>query len=287
MDWIQALILGIVQGLTEFLPVSSSGHLVLLQNLFGLKEPELLFDVCVHVGTLMAVGAVFQREIRNILVSLLRVMSLKRASGSWRTVYDQNEEIRIVILIIVGSIPTALLGLLFKDAVDTLFGSVGIVGWMLLVTGTVLWLTRKTAASGRSLNETAIRDALIIGLVQGLAIVPGISRSGSTIAVALFLGIDREIAGRFSFLLSIPAILGALVLSFDPALSHTTMQTEVILLGVFVSAMVGYGALKVLLRLVNKGRIYRFAGFRESELLCQIYLNNQFIAFNFPFHVLH
>ena len=259
MNWIQALILGIVQGLTEFLPVSSSGHLVLLQNLFGLKQPELLFDVSVHVGTLMAVGAVFQREIRNILVSLLRIASLKRASGSWRTLYDRNEEIRIVALIIAGSIPTALLGLLFKDAVDTVFGSVGIVGWMLLVTGTVLWLTRKTAASGRSLNETAIRDALIIGLVQGLAITPGISRSGSTIAVALFLGIDREIAGRFSFLLSIPAILGALVLSFDPSLSHTSMPTEVILLGVFVSAIVGYGALKALLRLVKKGRIYRFA----------------------------
>lgn len=259
MDWIQALILGIVQGLTEFLPVSSSGHLVLFQNLFGLKEPELLFDVCVHVGTLIAVLAVFQREIRNILMSLLRIASLKRASGRWRAVYDQNEEIRIVALIVVGSIPTALLGLLFKDAVDTIFGSVGIVGWMLLVTGTVLWLTRKTAASGRSLNKTAIKDALIIGLVQGLAIVPGISRSGSTIAVALFLGIDREIAGRFSFLLSIPAILGALVLSFDPSLSHTTIQTEVILLGVFASAIVGYGALKVLLRLVKKGRIYRFA----------------------------
>jgi len=259
MDWIQALILGIVQGLTEFLPVSSSGHLVLFQNLFGLKEPELLFDVCVHVGTLIAVLAVFQREIRNILMSLLRIASLKRASGRWRAVYDQNEEIRIVALIVVGSIPTALLGLLFKDAVDTVFGSVGIVGWMLLVTGTVLWLTRKTAASGRSLNKTAIKDALIIGLVQGLAIVPGISRSGSTIAVALFLGIDREIAGRFSFLLSIPAILGALVLSFDPSLSHTTIQTEVILLGVFASAIVGYGALKVLLRLVKKGRIYRFA----------------------------
>ena len=259
MDWLQALILGIVQGLTEFLPVSSSGHLVLFQNLFGLKEPELLFDVCVHVGTLIAVVAVFQREIRNILVSLLRIASLKRASGSWRALYDQNEEIRIVALIIAGSIPTALLGLLFKDVVDTVFGSVGIVGWMLLVTGTVLWLTRKTAASGRSLNKTAIRDALIIGLVQGLAIVPGISRSGSTIAVALFLGIDREIAGRFSFLLSIPAILGALVLSFDSSLSHTSMQTEVILLGVFVAAIVGYGALKVLLRLVKKGRIYRFA----------------------------
>ena len=259
MNWIQALILGIVQGLTEFLPVSSSGHLVLLQNLVGLKQPELLFDVSVHVGTLMAVGAVFQREIRNILVSLLRIASLKRASGSWRTLYDRNEEIRIVALIIAGSIPTALLGLLFKDAVDTVFGSVVIVGWMLLVTGTVLWLTRKTAASGRSLNETAIRDALIIGLVQGLAITPGISRSGSTIAVALFLGIDREIAGRFSFLLSIPAILGALVLSFDPSLSHTSMPTEVILLGVFVSAIVGYGALKALLRLVKKGRIYRFA----------------------------
>ena len=259
MDWIQALILGIVQGLTEFLPVSSSGHLVLLQNLFGLKAPELLFDVCVHVGTLIAVLAVFQREIRNILMSLLRIASLKRASGRWRVVYDQNEEIRIVALIIAGSIPTALLGLLFKDAVDTVFGSVGIVGWMLLVTGTVLWLTRKTAASGRSLNKTAIRDALIIGLVQGLAIVPGISRSGSTIAVALFLGIDREIAGRFSFLLSIPAILGALVLSFDPAVSHSAIQTEVILLGIFVSAIVGYGALKMLLRLVKKGHIYRFA----------------------------
>ncbi len=259
MDWIHAFILGIVQGLTEFLPVSSSGHLVLSQNLFGLKEPELLFDVSVHVGTLMAVVAVFQREIRNIIVSLLRIASLKKASGSWRAVYDQNEEIRIVALIIAGSIPTALLGLLFKDVVDTVFGSVGIVGWMLLVTGTVLWFTRKSAASGRPLNKTVIRDALIIGLVQGLAIVPGISRSGSTIAVALFLGVDREIAGRLSFLLSIPAILGALVLSFESSLSHTTIQTEVILLGVLVSATVGYGALKVLLRLVKKGRIYRFA----------------------------
>ena len=259
MDWIQALILGIIQGLTEFLPVSSSGHLVLLQNLFGLSEPELLFDASVHAGTLVAVLALFHREIRNILANLLRITSLKRVSGNWRALYRQNEEIRIATLIVAGSIPTAVLGLLFRNAADTIFGSVGIVGWMLLVTGTVLWFTRRVTVAGKSLKQIVIRDALIIGLVQGLAILPGISRSGSTIAVALFLGVERETAGRFSFLLSIPAILGALVLSFDPALSHSTIQPKVILLGAFVSAVVGYVALIALLRMVKKGRIYRFA----------------------------
>lgn len=259
MDWIQALILGIIQGLTEFLPVSSSGHLVLFQNFFGLKEPELLFDVSVHVATLIAVLAVFRREILNILVSLGRISSIAKRSGSWRAVYNRSEEIRIIILILAGSIPTAILGWWFKDAVDTLFGSLGIVGWMLLVTGTLLWLTRKVPAAGRSLRQTTIKDALIIGLVQGLAIVPGISRSGSTIAVALFLGVDREIAGRFSFLLSIPAIIGALVLSFNSSFLNTSIATEVILLGAFSAASVGYAALKVLLRLVENGSIYRFA----------------------------
>ena len=259
MEPLQSVILGIIQGLTEFLPVSSSGHLVLLQNLFGITEPELLFDISLHVGTLIAIFIVFYREIRNILQTLLRLPALIKSSESLKSLFADNEEIRIATLIIVGSIPTAILGLLFHKIVDQIFGSVWIVGIMLLVTGTLLWFTRKMSAEGRPLIKVNIRDALLIGLIQGLAIIPGISRSGSTISIALFLGINREIAGRYSFLLSIPAILGAMMLGLDSTIIQTDIPVRIILLGTVTAAIVGYMALKILLRLVKQGRLYYFA----------------------------
>ena len=251
MEPLHAAALGVIQGLTEFLPVSSSGHLVLLQHLFGLQEPEILFDISLHVGTLVAVCAVFFKEIRSILSALLRLPALVGQTGGIRGVLSENEEIRMMALIVVGSVPTALLGFGFHRIVDQIFGAVWVVGLMLLVTGTLLFATRGLKPSGRSTGAVRFRDALIIGLVQGLAILPGISRSGSTISVALFLGIDREFAGRFSFLLSIPAIFGALLLGIKDASANPDMTVGIILFGALIAAAVGYGALILLLRLVK------------------------------------
>lgn len=259
MDLFQSAVLGIIQGLTEFLPVSSSGHLVLSQNLFGLTEPELLFDICLHVGTLIAVCAVFWKDIRDILKNLATATSKKKAAGSWSALYADNESIRISFLIVIGSIPTVFLGLLFKEMVDLLFGSVAIVGAMLIATGLILWFTRHQKTTGRSIGRMTVKDALLIGLVQGLAIIPGVSRSGSTISAALYRGLDRKLAGRFSFLLSIPAICGALLLSLKDGIAQNDLSIGVILLGSLIAAGTGYAALKVLLRMVNQGHLAWFA----------------------------
>jgi undecaprenyl-diphosphatase len=259
MESLQSVMLGIIQGLTEFLPVSSSGHLVLLQNLFGIREPELLFDISLHIGTLIAIFIVFYREIRSILQTLLRLPALIKSSGNLKSVFADNEEIRIAALILIGSIPTAILGILFHKITEQIFGSVWIVGMMLLITGTLLWFTRRITIEGRPLIKVSIRDALMIGLIQGMAIMPGISRSGATISMALFLGMNREVAGRYSFLLSIPAILGAMMLSLNSTIIQTDIPVRIILLGTVTAAIVGYIGLKILLRLVKQGHLYYFA----------------------------
>ena len=261
MDPIEAIILGIIQGLTEFLPVSSSGHLVLFQQLCGLKEAELFFDVCVHLGTLLAVIVVFHREIQNIIAALLRIVSL---AGQKKTILQQVEsdpELKMVMLIVIGSIPTAVLGLMFKSIADQLFSSSFLTGLMLMLTGLLLWLTRQANPNnkGAGIEGFSRTKAFTIGIVQGLAIIPGISRSGATISIGLLLGIDREVAARYSFLLSIPAIVGAGALSLKDGLSRTDPAIRLSLLGAAAAALVGYAALKVLLRMVKKGRLYVFA----------------------------
>ena len=259
MEILKVIVLAVVQGLTEFLPISSSGHLVLMQNLFGMQEPELLLDICLHVGTLISVGIVFWNEIRNIIVTLFKLPGLIRSAGGLTPLWAENETVRITALILVGSVPTAILGLLFRKVADQLFGAIWIVGAMLLITGSLLWFTRRVPIEGRPVKAMQVKDALTIGLTQGLAILPGISRSGSTIAMALFLGIDREVAGRYSFLLSIPAIMGALVIGLDSSLTHTTLPIAVILMGIATAGIVGYLALRILLRVVRKGKLYYFA----------------------------
>ena len=259
MDILNVVILGIVQGLTEFLPVSSSGHLVLMQQLLGLHEPELLFDICVHIGTLIAVCIVFFREILGLIKTTVRLPHLLNSSTGFKSLLKTNDEIRMVILILAGSIPTAFLGLLFHEIADQLFSSVEVVGVTLLVTGTLLWFTSKLRQNGRDVSAMTLRDAFIVGLIQGFAILPGISRSGSTISVALYLGIDREVAGRYSFLLSIPAIVGALVISLDSSKISSSISAQLIILGTLIASVVGYLALKLLLWFVNKGQLNYFS----------------------------
>jgi len=261
MNSTEAIILGIIQGLTEFLPVSSSGHLVIFQRLFGLKEAELFFDVCLHLGTLLAVMAVFRKEIKNMIAALMRLVSAAGSAKTIRQKIESDGDLKMALLIVIGSMPTAVLGLSFRSIADRLFASTFIVGLMLMLTGLLLWLTRRSTSRNTPSGPDRFTpaNACIIGIVQGLAIIPGISRSGSTISAGLLLGIQRETAARYSFLLSIPAIIGAGLLSFKEGFSRWDPAIGVAVAGAAASAVVGYGALITLLHVVKKGRLYFFA----------------------------
>jgi undecaprenyl-diphosphatase len=259
MEPFQAIALGIVQGLTEFLPVSSSGHLVLLQHWFGLREPELAFDISVHVGTLAAVVLFFRRDIGAIVAALfgfLRRLSAGRATWSEITVED---DLRMAWLIAAASVPTALIGIGFHEIADRLFGSVALVGLALLVTCLLLVATRRAAVRRHTMAEFSLAAALTIGVIQGVAIIPGISRSGATIALGLILGLSRDTAARFSFLLSIPAICGAALIGAGELASGGGPPPATVALGTAVSALVGYAALWMLVYIVRRGRLHLFA----------------------------
>lgn len=258
MEPAQAVILGVVQGLTEFLPVSSSGHLVLFQRLFGLREAELIFDVSVHMGTLAAVVVFFRREIAGLLTALGRLAAAltRRETSPGEALADP--EIRLAALIVAGSVPTAIIGLVFHGMAERIFNSTVLVGCMLLVTGTLLWATGRLKREGREAAAFTFPSALVIGVAQGLAILPGISRSGSTIATGLFLGLDGPTAARYSFLLSIPAIVGAQILSLTD-MGGGAPPVGIILAGALSAAVVGYAALALLVFIVDRGRMHLFA----------------------------
>lgn len=258
MEIYQAMILGVLQGLTEFLPVSSSGHLVLGQICFQISEPMLAFDVSVHLGTLAAVFVVYYPDIRDIVKSLVAAMA-RVASGR---PFSMGEDPHLVLaaMILAGSVPTAFLGFFLKRFEAFLFTSGVLVGCMLLTTGCILWLSRKFYRDDANSEKITLRKALLIGLSQGLAVVPGISRSGTTIACGMFAGLNRETAARFSFLLSIPAILGAELVSVKDTLEQGAhLLNAAIVTGTVLSFLSGLVALKLLLRLVHKGKFHYFA----------------------------
>ena len=247
-----AVLLGIVQGLTEFLPVSSSGHLVLFQQVLGEGimglEDHVAFDLVLHVGTLLPVLLMYRADIATILRDL-----------GGRGPVMKRDGLRLAAWVLLGSVPTGLIGILFKDLFEQLFTTTLTVGVAFGLTAALLWRTRTVKEGASTIQEMSWRDALIIGLAQGVAITPGISRSGTTIAVALMLGLRRDLAARFSFLLSIPAILGAVVLKakdFDFSSSHDFVPLGV---GFIAAAVSGWGALLLLLRLVRSGDFSRFA----------------------------
>ncbi|ROQ90793.1 undecaprenyl-diphosphate phosphatase [Desulfosoma caldarium] len=255
MDIFSAIALGILQGITEFLPVSSSGHLVIGQHLLGWREPNVFFDVCLHVGTLIAVALVFHQDIAMLVRGGLNW--LRHPLSDHRD--ERQEARRIFVLVLWGTIPTVIIGFACKDLFERLFASVTAVGLSFLVTGTLLWLThRRTFFWGMGPFDMRFRHAVLVGLVQGLAITPGISRSGTTIAVGLLLGFQREWAGRYSFLLFVPAILGAVTLG-SLHLKAIPNPVHPVLWGTVAAALTGYLALRFLLALVRRGRVHLFA----------------------------
>jgi undecaprenyl-diphosphatase len=248
----QALVLGIVQGATEFIPVSSSGHLVLVPWLLDWPDPGLVFDTIVHWGTLVAVLAVFWRDI----VALTRAWA-----GSLTNRRLDSAEAKLAWLIIVGTVPGALMGLLWEDFFESLFSSPGWVAALLLVTGTLLALSEGLGKRQRSLSDLSWLDSILIGLGQGLAIAPGISRSGATMATGLLRGVKREAAARYSFLLATPIIFGAGLLQLIKLLQTEADGTQLPLLivGFLAAAISGYLCIKFLLAYLQRGKLYVFA----------------------------
>jgi len=258
MSITQAFFLGFVQGLTEFLPISSSGHLAIFQNFFVLNETNLFFDVAVHCGTLLAILLVLRQEVFSLVKGSLCFL-IYTLRGQKDNIGDHDKVMaKLTGLIAIGLIPTALLGFFLRDVVEYIFNSTVAVGIMLLITGTILWRTKVAWEGDKDTGNISPLDAIIIGFVQGLSVFPGISRSGSTIAFGLFRRLKKGVAVRFSFLLSIPAILGAMVLEWENPLSQEGELLNVIL-GTLTAALVGYICLKILIRIVQKGHLYFFS----------------------------
>ena len=245
---LSAALLGVIQGLTEFLPVSSSGHLVLFQSWLPVAGDPLAFDLALHLGTLLPVLWVYRTDLWGV------VTDTTKGTGP----FLERPGVRLMLLLVAATVPTAIIGLSFEDLFEQLFHTPSAVGVAFAVTGGVLWLTRKIDQGSTEAHGLTWGHAALVGLAQGMAITPGISRSGSTIAAGLFLGMDREAAARFSFLLSIPAILGACVLKFDD-LVLTGDSMGPIAIGVTASAVSGYVALRLLIRLVRSGDFSKFA----------------------------
>jgi undecaprenyl-diphosphatase len=247
LNLITIILLGIIQGLTEFFPVSSSGHLVLFQNFFGLKEPQIFVDVMLHVGTLFSLLAFLRRELLRLFKGFLLFVRNPQENYT-------DPSVKQLFALAVASIPTALMGYFFSDFFESLFASLRTVGLALLLTGCYLFLT-KWARTGQ---RNFLVHPIIIGILQGAAIVPGFSRSGLTIGGAMFLGWKREDAAQFSFLLSIPAICGAAVFQLGK-IDPSSQPWSIIITGVAVSAIVGYIALSLLVSVINRGKFYAFS----------------------------
>lgn len=250
MGLVEAIVLGLVQGLTEFLPISSSGHLVIAEHLLGDIETQgILFEVLLHLGSLTAVFFYFRKELLSIAHSFFPLR------GRMET--GKKEKRKIVLAVVIGTIPTVAIALAFRDVFEKSFESLQTVSVMLLVTGLLLYLS--DMAKGAKRVDVGIVDAVIIGSIQGMAIIPGISRSGSTIATGIFRGVKGESAATFSFLLSIPAILGAAILESRGISGISAQDIPAYAAGVASAAISGFFGIKVLMKVVAGRNLKIFA----------------------------
>jgi undecaprenyl-diphosphatase len=240
MDWIQAIILGIIQGLTEFLPISSTGHLFLGRVLFDLQDAGLFLDTMLHIGTLIAVFVIYREELISII---------------------KNPFSKLSFILLVGTIPAVVVGLLFKDYFEEISRSGVTIGWEFLITGAFLWFSDNIKNGYKKMKDISYVDAFVIGTFQSVAIFPAISRSGLTIAAGLFRKLDRETAAYFSFLLSIPAIAGAILFQSIDLVGgvHPEISIFSLFIATIASGIAGYIAVKWMISYLQRGSLKVFA----------------------------
>lgn len=260
MGYLESIVLGLVQGLGEFLPISSSGHLALLQNIFGINPDKVLFfAVMLHLGTLISVFIIYWKDIWELLVELcITIKDLVTGKGLRLA---ERPVRKLGVMIIVATIPTAVIGLLFEDFFNGLYLSYVAIGIGFLITGVLMFLAERMGAANKGIERMNFRNAIFVGVLQGIAICPGISRSGSTLVGGLTTGLRREFAVKFAFLISIPSILGSVVLEvpdaieagIDPGLFGP------IAVGMLVAAVSGFIAIKTMIRIVSDKKLSYFS----------------------------
>lgn len=251
MNLIQAIILGITQGLTEFIPVSSSGHLVLMHKLLGVTSSGLAFDVALHLGTLFALVLFFYKDIWQLILGLL----------------GKNDKRRLALLLVMATAPAVVVGVLLESAAESAFRSVRLVSIDLIIAAFLMLLAERFAQGRKrhtKLSDTSTKQALVIGFAQAAAVVPGISRSGATITAGLFSGMDRLAATRFSFLLAMPITFGAIakVLSGNDAVAQVKSEADLFMVGIITAFISGIFAIKFLLNYLSKHSLAVFAYYR-------------------------
>ena len=260
MTYLMSAVLGFVQGVAEFLPISSSGHLTLLQHFFGMEEPDNLFNILLHFATLLAVCVYYFQDVVEMVLEFFRAIGDMFSRHPSRG--NPPEARRLVLLIIVGTLPLFVV-MLVKDYVEALGSSPVFVSCALLATGCILFLSDRMGGGRKSARNATLKDVLLVGLAQGCATIPGLSRSGCTISAGMAVGFDRRFAVRYSFLLSLPAVLGATLLEVKDVIGVEGGLAEGVLplylVGMVIAGVVGYFSIRLVNLLASKGKFGAFA----------------------------
>jgi len=263
----EAFWLGILQGLTEFLPVSSSGHLVIAQAVAGIRNPGMAFEIYVHFGTLLSILVIFRNDLSAMFASFIEKI---KSPGTIISGYKDDKDYRLLVLLLIATIPAGVIGLLFKDFFEATFSDVNFVGFALILTGIILFVSKFAVNRNKEVRR---KRALLIGFAQALAIFPGISRSGTSISAAMLSGVSGEQSARFSFLLAIPAIAGATFLQLLDMASSDAGNISYMIAGVGVvsSFITGTLAISLLMKVMRKGKMHYFSGYCITVGLATIY----------------
>ncbi|MCL2115378.1 MAG: undecaprenyl-diphosphatase UppP [Methanobrevibacter sp.] len=258
MDILQGIMIGIVQGLTEFLPISSSAHLIFIQKLLGVEQANLAFDVLLHFGTLIAVVGHFYKDIVEMIKAFFSSI-VDIFKGNFQNGFKEDSYKKLAWMVIIGTIPVALVGILFNAEIEAVFQTVTVPAFFLIITGTLLYTSERINLGNRNIEKTGIKDSIIVGISQALAIIPGLSRSGTTISSGLFLGFDKEFAAKFSFLLAVPAILGATLVQLKDIGTGLDSNMLAYVFGFLAALISGYLAISLLLKLIKEKSLDIFA----------------------------
>lgn len=244
--------LGLVQGATEPIPVSSSGHLIIAQQLLGVEQKGLTFEILTNTASLIAIAYIFRNDIGRLIRNTIRFITTREQ--------DAKADFLFAVYVVVGTIPAVIIGLLFKDQIEAYFSSVRTVAFSLLVTGVALWLIRNLRGRKRD-GDLSFKDALIVGLAQAVALIPGISRSGSTVITSIAVGMKQETALRFSFMLYIPISLGGLVMGISDIADDSNRSALAIpyLIAFVTTLIVTYFSMKWFMNIMAKGNLKYFA----------------------------